>query len=165
MDPQDLIDNLDKFLGNTRPKEAPPVVKSARELSRRIDAEIAYLKKKCLDGPTGCGSPTGSKGVYKSGRCENHYKVHEANLSKKRAEEGRESIGEDGYVRTYDANGKWRLKHRIVMEAKLGRPLLRSEVVIFLDKDKTNCSPDNLTIRTPNGEIVCPSCNHTFTLS
>ncbi len=158
---KDILDSLDAFLGSTRPKKASPTVDSARKLTDRIDQELRYLKTKCLDGPAGCGSPTGSKKVYKSGRCEDHYKIHEAKLAIKRAEEGRESVGDDGYVRTYDKEGKWRLKHRIVMEEKLGRTLLRSEVVKFRDGDKTNCSPENLYLRV-DGPIRCPNCDHEF---
>lgn len=46
-----------------------------------------------------------------------------------------------GYVR----------EHRLVMEEKLGRPLLREEVVHHLDDDTGNNHPDNLHLYESNG--------------
>jgi hypothetical protein len=160
---KDILDSLDSFLGTTRPKKASPILDGSRKLSDRIDQELRYLKTKCLDGPGGCNSPTGSKKIYKSGRCEFHYKIHEAFLAKRRSEEGRESVGADGYVRAYDKEGRWRLKHRIVMEEKLGRTLERSEVVKFKDGDKTNCTPENLYLQI-NGPLECPHCGKSIEL-
>lgn len=47
---------------------------------------------------------------------------------------------------TGDISKDWRLKSRVVMEKKLGRPLARSEVVRFKDGDKRNLHPDNLSV-------------------
>jgi hypothetical protein len=61
----------------------------------------------------------------------------------------------DGYIlinmgprsRTYHG-ARYKLQHRIVMEEKLGRPLLRSEIVHHIDGNTSNNNPDNLQIMT-----------------
>lgn len=61
----------------------------------------------------------------------------------------------NGY-RTYvvrSEKGNNRVKHylsRDVMEAKLGRPLIKGEIVIFLDHDTMNYTRANLELKTPN---------------
>ena len=51
----------------------------------------------------------------------------------------------DGYMRV-TVDGKRMLKHRHIMEMKLGRPLSEDEIVHHLDNDNTNNDPDNLTV-------------------
>lgn len=51
----------------------------------------------------------------------------------------------DGYWRVKTSRG-WRLEHRVVMEAILGRPLLSSELVHHRDGTRTNNRPDNLEL-------------------
>lgn len=41
-----------------------------------------------------------------------------------------------------------RHEHRVVMEQKLGRPLLPGEIVHHIDHDKKNNHPDNLMVMT-----------------
>jgi len=41
-----------------------------------------------------------------------------------------------------------RHEHRVVMEAKLGRPLLSEEIVHHIDHNKKNNHPDNLMVMT-----------------
>lgn len=48
------------------------------------------------------------------------------------------------YVRL--PNGKFKAKHRIIMEGILGRPLKRGELVRFRDSDNTNLDPSNLFV-------------------
>lgn len=63
-------------------------------------------------------------------------------------------IGSDGYKLVYvgpvqDQKSKWesyRKEHFIVAEEKIGRPLLKGEVVHHIDGDKLNNSPDNLQV-------------------
>lgn len=44
--------------------------------------------------------------------------------------------------------GKYRQKHlhRVVAEQLLGRPLEKGEVVHHIDRNKKNCSPDNIEV-------------------
>lgn len=43
-------------------------------------------------------------------------------------------------------------EHRLVMEAVLGRPLLRSEVVHHKDSNRANNTPENLSLYASNGQ-------------
>lgn len=131
------------------------IAKANKRLST-IKAEIATRKSLCKAGPKGC--TTGRK-VVKRGLCEAHLAAQIDKENKARV--GRITECEDGYLRTYDENGKFRLLHRLVMETKLGRPLSRSEKVIFLDGNRMNCEPENLTIQQ-GGTITCPHCNESF---
>ncbi len=55
------------------------------------------------------------------------------------------------YTRT---TTKWELTHRIVCERELGRAIRSDERVRFLDKDRTNLSPENLEVyRTNQGSL------------
>lgn len=66
-----------------------------------------------------------------------------------------------GYVYTYDAEGKPIPKSRVLMEAKLGRPLYSHEVVIYLDKDRRNCEIENLAVGFKgNSPITLLQCTH-----
>lgn len=71
------------------------------------------------------------------------------------SEKGAERVAKNGYwyVRTEDG---WRLKHHVVMEAELGRPLQDNERVYFIDGDKKNIVASNLEIRTvkPRSKIA-----------
>jgi HNH endonuclease len=59
-----------------------------------------------------------------------------------------EFIDNQGYVRIRDATVKGGsvLKHRVVMQEKLGRPLRSDEKVKRLDLDRLNNDPDNLYV-------------------
>lgn len=75
-------------------------------------------------------------------------------------------VSTDGYVRSYSAAGKIQMHHRAIMAKKLGRPLLRSEVVKFKDGNRSNCNPDNLLLAGIDlASIVCPHCHKVFTKS
>jgi len=54
----------------------------------------------------------------------------------------------------FDKNGRtrYRPEHQLVMEAKLGRPLLKTEVVHHIDENTLNNSPENLRLYSTNGE-------------
>lgn len=46
----------------------------------------------------------------------------------------------------------WRLTHHLIAEKKLGRKIdSETERVIFIDKDRTNLSPDNIKV-VPKGK-------------
>jgi hypothetical protein len=68
------------------------------------------------------------------------------------------TIDKDGYVLRYrpnhpaaNSNGYVR-EHRLVMEAMIGRPLLREEVVHHVDDDPANNRPENLVLFRNNAE-------------
>ena len=54
---------------------------------------------------------------------------------------------------TFDKNGRtcYRPEHHLVMEAKLGRPLLKTEVVHHIDGDTLNNATENLRLYSSNG--------------
>jgi len=54
---------------------------------------------------------------------------------------------------TFDKTGRtcWRPEHHLVMEKKLGRPLLKTEVVHHIDEDPLNNAPENLKLFSSNG--------------
>lgn len=156
-----LLSSVDELLTQTGlpKKKASPdkLLSSVEQITRDIKGELHRIKKTCKKAPKGCSK---NKEVVKYGMCEAHAEQEEKLRALSRV--GKETLCQDGFIRMYDEQGKFRLKHRIVMEEKLKRPLLREEEVAFLDGDKTNCSSDNLMIRTKSGNITCPSCNHQF---
>lgn len=60
---------------------------------------------------------------------------------------GGERSRNDGYVLVWTQEGE-RLKHRVVMEAVMGRRLEDNEIVHHIDGDKSNNNPDNLVVMT-----------------
>lgn len=59
---------------------------------------------------------------------------------------GTETPTPQGYTLVKTEDG-WKLKHKVVIEEKLGRPVKSTERVYFIDNDRTNCHPDNLEVR------------------
>jgi len=57
-----------------------------------------------------------------------------------------------GRVRVYKSNGIYVNNSRTIMENKLGRKLLSSEVVHHIDFDKSNDHPDNLQLFSSQSE-------------
>lgn len=57
-----------------------------------------------------------------------------------------------GYWMVKVAKGKWRFKHHLVAEEKLGRPLALNERVYFKDRNKENFDPDNIYVTEVGGE-------------
>lgn len=53
----------------------------------------------------------------------------------------------------------WKYVHRAIMETKLGRPLIKGEIVHHLDGDKQNNNPDNLILTTMSKHSSLPK-NH-----
>lgn len=62
----------------------------------------------------------------------------------KAAEDGAERVAQNGY-HYVKVDGKWRLKHHIVAEEMLGRPLRHNERVHFVGK-KTDFSAANIKV-------------------
>lgn len=59
--------------------------------------------------------------------------------------EGDTFINQNGYHYT-KTDGKWRATAHLIAEEKLGRPLNHSlEMVKFVDGDRTNLNPDNIS--------------------
>lgn len=63
----------------------------------------------------------------------------------KRAVVGDENVSANGYTYVKTSTG-WILKHWLVAEEKLGRPITKSDRVSFKDRDRTNFDPDNIII-------------------
>ena len=62
-----------------------------------------------------------------------------------KAENGATRIAPNGYHYT-KKDGKWYLTHRMIVEEKLGRPMLATERCFFIDGDKTNVNPENIGV-------------------
>lgn len=58
-------------------------------------------------------------------------------------------VNANGYHNTRTDTG-WRLTHHIIAEKKLGRPLDGSEMVKFVDGDRSNLSPSNIEVIKKN---------------
>lgn len=59
-------------------------------------------------------------------------------------------VSSHGYEYIWEKrDGKWRLQHRLVMEAKLGRPLAPHEHVHHDNENTLDNSPDNLILTSP----------------
>lgn len=90
-----------------------------------------------------CDKPRKSKGY-----CDNHYHTFWRNgdpLLLKRAPSGSGSISSSGYKR-FTSNGQEFWEHRLVMEQKLGRPLLPQEKVHHKNGSKLDNRPENLEL-------------------
>ena len=67
---------------------------------------------------------------------------------------GNEYVGHNGYVYVHVGPRKWMLKHRMVMESHLERPLKRNENVHHKNHDKTDNRIENLKVFGSNGAHV-----------
>lgn len=77
----------------------------------------------------------------------------------------KETYNGQGYVYTYDSEGKPIPKSRVLMEEKLGRPLHKFEVIVYLDGDRRNCELENLaTGLKQNSPLSRLRCNHCGTV-
>lgn len=65
----------------------------------------------------------------------------------KTAKIGEERTSPNGYQYVKCKEG-WVLKHKLVVEKHLGRKLLDSERIRFIDGDRTNLDPANLKVYT-----------------
>jgi hypothetical protein len=72
------------------------------------------------------------------------------------AEVGTEKVSQNGYVYIKTEVG-WRLKHHLVAEEKLGRPIASDERVYFRDKNRQNFNPSNIAIEVVQKNL--PSLN------
>lgn len=61
--------------------------------------------------------------------------------------DGHERVNVDGYVEIRVAQGKYKLKHRVIWEQHHG-PVAKGMVVAFKDGNKLNCNIDNLEVIT-----------------
>lgn len=66
---------------------------------------------------------------------------------------GHEELTPQGYIRVKTAIGVWRLKHHLIAEEKIGRPLRPGiERVIFKDGNRDNLNSENIeVVPTRNG--------------
>ena|SRR5438105_1198768 len=63
------------------------------------------------------------------------------------SELGTENVSQNGYTYVKTEDG-WKLKHHIIAEKKIKRPLEKNERAFFKDGDKTNFKPSNIEIKT-----------------
>lgn len=63
----------------------------------------------------------------------------------KKSEIGDENVAANGYHYVKTSTG-WRLKHHLVAEQVLKRPLEDNERVSFRDSDRDNFAPDNIVV-------------------
>lgn len=59
---------------------------------------------------------------------------------------GGKYIDEHGYIRIWLGNKKWRYEHRLIMEKKINRPILRKEIVHHINGIKTDNRIENLEL-------------------
>lgn len=68
---------------------------------------------------------------------------------------GATRVADNGYqyIRTSKA---WRLHHHVIAEEKIGRPLQANERVEFIDRDRKNLDPENITvvIKSQNAKLA-----------
>ena len=72
-------------------------------------------------------------------------------------------ITEEGYIRLHTTNGKQILEHRLVMEQKIGRPMLPTETVHHRNGVRSDNRHENLELRVgqhgKGSTIHCPTCS------
>ena len=101
-------------------------------------------------------------GIYKLKTCLEHKK------SRDESPLGTRKILNTGYVLIKDKSG-WLVEHRVAMEKKLGRKMLKGESVHHKNGIKHDNSPDNLELWVSNivkgqraTDIRCPNCHISY---
>ena len=78
-------------------------------------------------------------------KCSYKYRIsHQETMEKSPAWNGGRYLNENGYYRIYRGNLKYEYEHKIVLSNHLGRKLLPTEKVHFIDLNKTNIDLSNL---------------------
>ena len=92
----------------------------------------------------------GTKGIMKP----NSGSFKKGHIPNNRKPIGSERLNRDGYIELKISNpDKWKLKHRVVFEKHYG-DIPKNMIVIFLDKNKTNCDKDNLELVTKREHLI-----------
>lgn len=145
-----------------------PVANKKRGLCRRC--YFYWLATEAPHRPL-CPVDQCDRRVWAKGLCDIHYKRASRNGGDPMAAPGRGSPGKrrgirslrgeymttSGYRRIRDATGRWIDEHRLVMEQKIGRPLLPGENVHHIDGNRLNNAQENLELwitRQPSGQQV-----------
>ncbi len=69
------------------------------------------------------------------------------NIPHQTRELGSRRLTKDGYIEVKTKNG-FELLHRVIWRENGGRPVLKSEALIFVDGNKENCTLENLRIES-----------------
>lgn len=134
---------------------------TTRQVAECLGLNMSAARKAIIDGgatmrPLGSLTDAGRKAIQASGRRRKGSKRTEAqclNIKAGRCAWGEEnavgfSIKPNGYAEYTRGEHKGRSVHVVLMEQRIGRRLLRDEVVHHIDGDRSNNNTNNLALMT-----------------
>ena len=118
-------------------------IKGTRHRYKLLTGRDGRFKKGNIPSPMAGAKTPNSTSFKKGHRPVNHRPVGSARIS-------RDGIPE---IKVAEPN-KWRSKHAVIWEQHHGQPVPRGCIVRFIDGDRTNVKPDNLTLITRGENAV-----------
>jgi hypothetical protein len=109
-----------------------------------------------------CKKCNEEKPIQAAGKCKECFYA-DRKPKESTAEEGKTWESTDGYMKIYvieDDKLVVKNLHRHIVSQFLGRPLMKSERVIFKDNDKSNCAIENLKLISDTGFDFFTHCPH-----